>query len=749
MHDVIVVGGGFAGVTAAREAALRGRSVLLLEARERLGGRTWTAPWNGVAIEYGGGWVHWHQPHTWSEITRAGLRVALSDDPDVASWYVGDERRSGAIAERDAIANRGWDSLRRRRRRRRCPPRTIRCSRSTARALRPTDDRRAHRRARPLERGARRARGPSSSRSRTARSRTPAPSSVLRWHALSGYSLALTQYTGGRVTLAGRHPRAARRRSPTAAPFAARALDAGRRDRADAASASRSTTRAGETLAARVGDRRRPAQHARPRSSSTRRSRTASAGRSRSARPRAGSRSSSAPAARPSSQNAIRAGHPFGYLDTEMLLDDGTQILIGFGRDADVCDAERPRVACSAQLDDILPGLRGASTRPPTTGSPTSSRAGTWAIHRPGWYTRHHAEMQRPEGRVLLAGSDLANGWAGFIDGAIESGLTAAARARAAARLTRACGRRRPRATAPASPGDHRVELDQLEVELEQRLADARARRATTAARSTRRAAARAGQQRRAAQPPQRALDARREAGSGTIATSSSSSVQHAAQPEHERRHDARRGARRRSARRPGAAIRSTSTAPPVPRRHAARAPVVRRRSPRRRCAGRARAPPTLAPCAGRAAARASARPRRRAPPAPRARRPRRRRAVPRRPRRRARAAAPSPRARRASAAPAPRARGAARRRRSPAAPPGRRRARRIAARRAHARAQPRDGGDAGLREAPRRRVVEQLGQRRADHRRRRARPRRRARSPRAPPRHDSSTAPSSPGSWS
>ena len=35
-----------------------------------------------------------------------------------------------------------------------------------------------------------------------------------------------------------------------------------------------------------------------------------------------------------------------------------------------------------------------------------------------------HAEMRRPEGRVVLAGSDLANGWAGFMDGAIESGLT-------------------------------------------------------------------------------------------------------------------------------------------------------------------------------------------------------------------------------------------------------------------------------------------------------------------------------------
>ena len=62
MHDVIVVGGGFAGVTAAREVALAGRNALLLEARDRLGGRTWTADWNGQQIEYGGGWVHWHQP---------------------------------------------------------------------------------------------------------------------------------------------------------------------------------------------------------------------------------------------------------------------------------------------------------------------------------------------------------------------------------------------------------------------------------------------------------------------------------------------------------------------------------------------------------------------------------------------------------------------------------------------------------------------------------------------------------------
>ena len=58
---MIVVGGGFAGVAAAREAALRRRGALLLEARDRLGGRTWRADWHGMRLEYGAPEVHWHQ----------------------------------------------------------------------------------------------------------------------------------------------------------------------------------------------------------------------------------------------------------------------------------------------------------------------------------------------------------------------------------------------------------------------------------------------------------------------------------------------------------------------------------------------------------------------------------------------------------------------------------------------------------------------------------------------------------------
>ena len=109
MYEVIVVGGGFAGVTAARESAIAGLDTLLLEARDRIGGRTWTAPWNGIDIEYGGGWVHWHQPHTWSEITRAGLAVDLSADADVTRMVRRRRapRRHGRRARRDRPARLG------------------------------------------------------------------------------------------------------------------------------------------------------------------------------------------------------------------------------------------------------------------------------------------------------------------------------------------------------------------------------------------------------------------------------------------------------------------------------------------------------------------------------------------------------------------------------------------------------------------------------------------------------------------
>ena len=73
--SVIVIGGGFCGVTAARELGQRGYDVTLLEARNRLGGRTFTAEFAGEATDMGGTWIHWQQPHVWSEMQRYGLKL--------------------------------------------------------------------------------------------------------------------------------------------------------------------------------------------------------------------------------------------------------------------------------------------------------------------------------------------------------------------------------------------------------------------------------------------------------------------------------------------------------------------------------------------------------------------------------------------------------------------------------------------------------------------------------------------------
>ena len=51
---------------------------------------------------------------------------------------------------------------------------------------------------------------------------------------------------------------------------------------------------------------------------------------------------------------------------------------------------------------------------------------GMWCCFRPGQLTGSLRELQRPEGRLAFAGGDIADMWGGYIDGAIESGMTAA-----------------------------------------------------------------------------------------------------------------------------------------------------------------------------------------------------------------------------------------------------------------------------------------------------------------------------------
>jgi monoamine oxidase len=61
--DVVVIGAGVAGLTAARLLAEAGLHVLILEARDRIGGRVWTIyAQNGVPVELGAEFIH-GRPH--------------------------------------------------------------------------------------------------------------------------------------------------------------------------------------------------------------------------------------------------------------------------------------------------------------------------------------------------------------------------------------------------------------------------------------------------------------------------------------------------------------------------------------------------------------------------------------------------------------------------------------------------------------------------------------------------------------
>jgi len=74
-YDVIVVGAGFAGLKAARELKAAGKKFLLVEARDRVGGRSKPGEIAGHTVDFGGQWVGPQQKLLLAEAAEMGVET--------------------------------------------------------------------------------------------------------------------------------------------------------------------------------------------------------------------------------------------------------------------------------------------------------------------------------------------------------------------------------------------------------------------------------------------------------------------------------------------------------------------------------------------------------------------------------------------------------------------------------------------------------------------------------------------------
>ena len=73
--EIAIIGGGAAGIGAARTLADAGKNVVILEASDRLGGRAHTISIAGMPLDLGCGWLHSAEHNPWVEIAEKTVRA--------------------------------------------------------------------------------------------------------------------------------------------------------------------------------------------------------------------------------------------------------------------------------------------------------------------------------------------------------------------------------------------------------------------------------------------------------------------------------------------------------------------------------------------------------------------------------------------------------------------------------------------------------------------------------------------------
>lgn len=80
--DVIVIGAGVSGLAAAWDLKKAGKSVIVLEARDRIGGRLWTdRTWKKSPVDLGASWIHGTEDNPLTELAEEfNLKTVFSDE---------------------------------------------------------------------------------------------------------------------------------------------------------------------------------------------------------------------------------------------------------------------------------------------------------------------------------------------------------------------------------------------------------------------------------------------------------------------------------------------------------------------------------------------------------------------------------------------------------------------------------------------------------------------------------------------
>ncbi len=414
-YDVLIVGGGFAGVTVARELSHKGLRCILLEAKNRLGGRAFTVEFAQAQVELGGEWVHWTQPHVWSEITRYGLDVQESSEAREQVWLAQGKLVSGAslenayslILQQISELFREGTAIQR--------PYDLDWYEKTA----AIDELAVQDRIDKLEL-------PSDCKDLLAAmicSSCSAPCSnvSLLWiqhtFARVGYSLRILRDSLERYRLRRGVEFLLKKMMADADVLIELSTPIERIE--NGPNAVRAITASGRSITASRGVLAVPVNVVSkidvwPPLSAAKQAMTGErhAGR--------GVKVWCHVKGIPMGFFALGLGAPLSQVKAEYSTIDGT-IVVGFGNDNssididDRNDVERALRIFSPKVK-LLEIAAHDWTRDPFS-------MGTWFAPRPGQITRYLPEFRRPEGRLWFATGDIASGWSGTIDGAIESGL--------------------------------------------------------------------------------------------------------------------------------------------------------------------------------------------------------------------------------------------------------------------------------------------------------------------------------------